>query len=334
MKPKAIGLVELARIAGVSAATVSRALANNPNVADATRARIAALAHTHGFQLNHTASAFRKQRTQAIAVTIPLGHETDQSLSDPFFMALIGPLADALARAGYDMLLSRVIPTGEGWLDALLHSGRADGVIVIGQSNQVDVIEAAARHHRNLLIWGARVGDMAQLTVGTDNVAGGRMAGEHLLRIGRRRLAFLGNPDVPEFAARLAGFRAAIDDAPGDTTQMLLPVHLTNVEAYREIIAFLSENPTPDGIFAASDVIALSAMQAIAERGLSVPDDVAVIGYDDVMIARYANPPLTTVRQDVVAGAQMLVRMLLDRMAGAEVAPVEMVPELVLRGSA
>lgn len=204
-----VGLVELGKIAGVSAATVSRALGGNPGVASGTRERIERLAREHGFRLNHAASALRRKRVQAIGVVIPLGHDADQSLSDPFFMGLIGPLADAIADAGYDLLLSRVIPSGDDWLEDLVVSGRVGGVVIIGQSNQGEVIERAAARHGNIVVWGARGEGSNQITVGTDNLAGGRLAAEHLIASGRKRLAFLGNPAVPEFAARYAGFQAA-----------------------------------------------------------------------------------------------------------------------------
>lgn len=328
-----VGLVEIARIAGVSPATASRALAGNPVVAEATRARIRDLAREHGFRLNQTASALRKQRTGTIGVVVPLGHEAGQALSDPFFMGLIAPLADALTEAGYDLLLSRVIPTDEDWLTDRVESGRVDGTIVIGQSNQIGAIERVAARYKPMVVWGAHVPDANQVTVGTDNVAGGRIAAGHLLERGRSRLAFLGNPDVPEFAARHQGFRAALEQAGRPVADMLLPVHLTTSDSYREMVAFLSDNPPPDGIVAASDVIAMSAMRALAERGLRVPEDVSVVGYDDVDVARYTTPPLTTVRQDLATGARLLVELLVKRMRGEPIAAVQMAPKLIVRGS-
>jgi len=139
---------------------------------------------------------------------------------------------------------------------------------------------------------------------------------------------------VPEFAARRSGFAQAIADAGGRVTEMLLPVHLTTEASYAEIAAFLSANPPPDGIVAASDVIAMSALRALAERGLTVPSDVSVIGYDDIMIAQQTTPPLTTVRQDVARGAALLVDLLFRQMAGDDTEPVAMAPELVLRATA
>ncbi len=329
----AITLADLAKIAGVSVATVSRSLAGHTVIAEATRTRIVALAQEHGFQVNQAARNLRLKRTGAIGVILPLGHEADQHLSDPFFMSLLAPLADAIADRGHDLLLSRVIPNDDRWLDAIVDGGRVDGVIVIGQSNQIEVIERVARRYRPMIVWGAGTSDKTQLTVGTDNIAGGRMAAEHLLAQGRTRLAFFGNTDVPEFAARYAGFEQALRKA-GSGKATLLPVHLTSESSYSAIEEYFGGHPSPDGIVAASDVIAMSALRALAGHGKRVPQDVSVIGYDDVQVAMHTTPPLTTIRQDVGRGAKLMVDMLFRRMEGGEVESVAMQPELILRGSA
>ncbi|MDI1296466.1 MAG: LacI family DNA-binding transcriptional regulator [bacterium] len=334
MKPTPVtSLVELARIAGVSVSTVSRSLSGNPMIARATRERIEALAQAHGFQINRAARNLRLGRTGAIGVVLPLGHETQQHLSDPFFMSLIGPLADALTDRGYDLLLSRVIPADDRWLDRIVDGGRVDGMLLIGQSDQIDTIERVAVRYRPLVIWGAAVDGYAQLTVGSDNVAGGRIAADHLLAQGRRHLAFFGNPDVPEFAARYAGFRAALAQA-GQGEGSLLPAHLTTQASYDAIRAFLARHAPIDGIVAASDVIAMSALRALGDAGMRVPGDVAVVGYDDVMVAAQTSPPLTTIRQDVARGAALMVDLLFDRLAGVDTASVCMTPHLVQRASA
>ncbi len=326
-------LAELAELAGVSTATVSRSLAGSTVIAEATRTRIVALAREHGFQVNQAARNLRLKRTGAIGVVLPLGHEAEQHLSDPFFMSLLGPLADAIADRGHDLLLSRVIPKDDRWLDAIVDAGRVDGVIVIGQSNQIDAIERTAQRYRPMVVWGAASPGKTQITVGSDNVAGGRLAAEHLLAQGRTRLAFFGNIEVPEFAARHAGFQQALVVA-GAVQATLLPMHLTSEASYSAIEAYLAGHPSPDGIVAASDVIAMSALRALASHGKRVPQDVGVIGYDDVLIATHTVPPLTTIRQDVEQGARVIVDLLFRRMAGAEVEPVSMPPELILRGSA
>lgn len=334
MEPKtASNLADLAKLAGVSVATVSRSLAGSSVIKDSTRDRIVALAEEHGFKVNQAARNFRLKKTQAIGVVLPLGHEIDQHLSDPFFMGLLGPIADGLAERGHDLLLSRVIPSDDRWLDAIVDTGRVDGLIVIGQSNQIATIERVAQRYGPIVVWGAHVPGHQQVTVGSDNVAGGRVAAEHLLGQGRTRLAFFGSPDVPEFAARYQGFRQAIEEA-GLAAGTLLPVHLTSEASYAAIAEFLTGNPPPDGVVAASDVIAMSALQVLGERGIRVPQDVGVIGYDDVVIAKYTNPPLTTVRQDVERGATLLVDLLFRRMQGLQSTSISMKPELILRGSA
>ncbi|MEC3909761.1 LacI family DNA-binding transcriptional regulator [Sphingobium sp. CR2-8] len=331
--PRASSLADLAQIAGVSVATVSRSLSGSSVIARATRERIEKLAQEHGFQVNRAARNLRLGRTGAIGVVLPLGHETQQHLSDPFFMSLIGPLADALADRGYDLLLSRVIPTDGQWLDRIVDGGRVDGVLLIGQSDQIDTIERVAARYAPLIVWGAQVDGYAQLTVGSDNVAGGRMAADHLLAQGRRHLAFFGNPDIPEFAARHAGFRTALAQAGMDDGR-LLPAHLTTQASYDAIRAFLADHPPIDGIVAASDVIAMSALRALGDAGLRVPGDVAVVGYDDVMVASQTTPPLTTIRQDVARGAALMVALLFDQLAGTPAVSACMAPQLVLRASA
>jgi DNA-binding LacI/PurR family transcriptional regulator len=326
-------LAELAQLAGVSVATVSRSLAGNPVIAEATRTRIVALAREHGFQVNQAARNLRLKRTGAIGVVLPLGHEAEQHLSDPFFMSLLGPLADAIADRGHDLLLSRIIPKDDRWLDAIVDAGRVDGVIVIGQSNQIDAIERVAQRYRPMIVWGAETPGKTQITVGSDNVAGGRIAAEHLLAQGRSRLAFFGNIEVPEFAARYAGFKQALRGT-GSGQATLLPVHLTSESSYSTIEDYLAGHPSPDGIVAASDVIAMSALRALAAHGKRVPQDVGVVGYDDVLIAMHTTPPLTTIRQDVARGARTMVDLLFRRMEGADVDSVTMPPELILRGSA
>ncbi len=326
-------LAALAKVAGVSIATVSRSLAGNPATAEATRLRVVELARTHGFQINQIARNLRMKRTGAIGVVLPLGHDAAQHLSDPFFMSLLGPLADAVADRGYDLLLSRVIPTDDQWLDAIVDGGRVDGVIVIGQSDQLHIIERVATHYQPMVVWGAKVAGNCQVTVGSDNDRGGWLAARHLLAQGRQRLAFFGNPDVPEFAARYDGFqRAVIEAGRGEPT--LVPLHLTSDASYAGIHEFLSGNNQPDGVVAASDVIAMSTLRVLAERGMTVPRDVGVIGYDDILIAMHTTPPLTTIRQDVIHGAEMMVDLLFRRINGEDAASVTMPPELILRGSA
>ena len=329
---KVNSLVELARLAGVSPGTVSRALSDTGMISKATRERIKALALEHDFRPNPLARNLRTKRTGAIGVVLPLGHEANQHVSDPFFMTILGLLADQLTERGYDLLLSRVIPHNDRWLSDIIDSGRVDGVLVIGQSNQAHVLDSVAARYRPMVVWGANMDDHRHCTVGSDNVMGGRIAARHLVDAGCKKISFLGDAAAPEFGQRLAGVQATLA-AAGVAPAIALPVHLTADTAHEIILAYLAGDKIPDGIIAASDIIAMSALRALSERGIAVPEKVQVVGYDDIFVAEHTSPPLTTVRQNLVMGAQLMVDMLFKRMAGEETASVSMPPELIIRGS-
>lgn len=326
-------LSELADLAGVSVSTVSKSLSNRGYVSEATKARIRDLADRHGFQINRTAQSLKRGRNDAVAVVLPLGHESAQTFSDPFFITLIGHLADTLSARGNELVLSKVVPAGPGWLAAVARSGRVDGIIVIGQSDQDDELARVAHGYAPVVVWGQQRGEQGYCSVGTDNRAGGRLAAERLIASGRRRLSFVGMTDIPEIAARHQGFVDACMTA-GIAVDGHLPAHLTGEAAYEIVAEALDAGLDADGLVAASDVIAMSAMRALAERGRVVPDDVAVVGYDDVNLAAYTTPPLTTIRQDLRAAAGHLVDLLFRRMAGEDTASLSMPPQLVVRGSA
>lgn len=326
------GLAEIAAEAGVSMSTVSRALAGNEMIAAATRTRIAQIAVQRGFQINQAGRSLRLRRTHAIGLVLPLGHERGQQLSDPFFNAMLGYLADAVVARGYDLLLSRVIPVDDGWLDRLAASGRVDGLVLIGQSDQTETLDRIAGSYEPLVVWGAHDTAHIHCTVGSDNLLGGQMAAEHLISNGCRRLAYLGNPSVPEIGQRWAGVQAACADA-GLEQPRLLPVHLTIDEAYAMITDCLQGPLLPDGIVAASDVVAMAAIRALGERGLRIPHDVAVVGYDDVALAAHTAPPLTTIRQPIEEGAAIMVDILFKRLAGERAGSVVLTPKLIRRGT-
>ena len=327
-------ITELAQLAGVSPGTVSRALAGKALVNPQTRDRIQALAREHGFRLNQMASRLRTQRTGAIGVVFPLGHESRQHISDPFFMSLFGHLADALTESGHDIMLSRVIPGDTEWLDRIVDSGMLDGALVIGQSDQSAVIDAVAERYLPLVVWGSHRPGQVHCTVGVDNRLGGRLAAQRLIDVGKTRLAFLGETRGPEIADRLAGVRDAIGDR-GDITLQTVPTPLSS-EAIAEMVAHqLTElGDHIDGIVAGSDVIAMMVLRILHERGLSVPETIAVVGFDDLPLAERTVPQLTTIRQDVATGARAMVAALMDRIAGESTDPIVLQPELIVRESA
>lgn len=327
-------ITDLARIAGVSPGTVSRALAGKSLVNTKTREKIEAIAREHGFRPNQMASGLRRQKTGVIGVVIPLGHDTRQQISDTFFMTLLGFLADELTAHGYDLMLRRVVPeTDADWLDRFIGSGMIDGVIVIGQSDQFERIEDVADGYNPMVVWGNHNEGQRHCVVGTDNRLGGRLAAERLIAAGARHLAFLGDTGPMEFAARFAGAQDAARRL--GVSLIALPTHLSPDRAGEEIERHLAAHAGAiDGIFAATDTLASLCLTALRERGLAVPDDVRLVGFDDLPIARQTVPPLTTIRQDIAAGARGLVQLLLRRLAGEETESLILPPQLMIRQSA
>ena len=327
-------MADIARLAGVSASTVSRALAGSSLVAAKKRDEIVRLARERGYVVNSTARNLRLQRTQAVSVIIPLGHETSQPLTDPFFMEMLGHLADSITQRGYGMFLQKVVPPMDDWLPQLIGSHKSDGIIVIGQSTEHAALEAAAANYKPLVVWGGHLAHQSYCTVGTDNVGGALAAVEHLIQLGRRRIVFLGDPAIPEIGLRYEGYRLAHERAPRlRVLPHIVPAHLTADTAYEAMRAFIGEAGNFDAVFGATDVIAMSAVRAITAAGLAVPRDVAVVGFDDIVLASHANPPLTTVRQDLRRGAQTLVELLFRRMEGEDTPSATMPAELVVRES-
>jgi DNA-binding LacI/PurR family transcriptional regulator len=327
-------MADIARLAGVSASTVSRALAGSPLVAARQRAEIVRLARERGYVINATARNLRLQRTQAVSVIIPLAHETSQPLSDPFFMEILGHLADCITQRGYGMFLQKVVPPMDDWLSQLIASHKSDGIIVVGQSTEHAALEAAAVRYKPLVVWGGHFARQSYCTVGSDNVGGALAAVQHLMQTGRRRIVFLGDRAIPEIGLRHEGYRLAHERAGRrHASSHIVPTHLTAEAAYEAMRAFISTGTEFDAVFAATDVTAVSAVRAITAAGMAVPRDVAVVGFDDIVLAAHANPPLTTVRQDLQRGAHTLVDLLFRRMAGEDAPSATMPAELVIRES-
>ncbi|MEQ5786951.1 LacI family DNA-binding transcriptional regulator [Erythrobacter sp. NFXS35] len=326
-------ITDLARLAGVSPGTVSRALAGKSLVNAKTREKIEAIAREHGFRPNQMASGLRRQKTGVIGVAIPLGHDVRQQISDTFFMTLLGHLADELTLEGYDLMLRRVVPEDDAdWLDRFIGSGMIDGVIVIGQSDQFARIEDVADGYLPMVVWGNHQQGQRHCVVGTDSRLGGRMAAERLIAAGARRIAFVGDTTPIEFAARFAGAEDVAQRMGADI--VALPTHLSPDRASDEIARHLAAaDGRIDGIFAATDTLAALCLTALRERGIAVPEAVRLVGFDDLPIASQTVPPLTTVRQDIAAGARGMVQLLLRRLAGEETESLVLPPQLVIRQS-
>ncbi|MBB6253772.1 LacI family DNA-binding transcriptional regulator [Nitrospirillum iridis] len=334
VKAGVVKMDDIARMAGVSKSTVSRALSGSPLVNEETRVRIQALVESHSYRVDTRAQGLRKGQTRTIAVVIPLLHEHDQPISDPFFLELLGHIADAVADHGYDLLLSKIGPGRASGMTDLVDTGRVDGLIAIGQSTAHLGLEQLAARNLPLVVWGAQLADQHYVTVGSDNRAGAERAVSHLIAQGRRRIVFLGQRSVPEMRLRHDGYVAALE-AAGITPDPALdvPTRFASAAALTAMRSLLCGGASFDAVFACSDVIAISAIRALQDQGLTVPEDVAVVGYDDIQMAAFYNPALTTVRQDTATGGRLLVDLLFAQIAGRSARSVMLPTELVVRAS-
>lgn len=335
-KPAAT-MADIAKVAGVSVSTVSRALSGSTLVASAKVDEILRVAREAGYVVNATARNLRLKRTQTIGVVVPLAHEAGQPLTDPFLSQMLIHLADEITVRGYGMFLQKVLTSGKDWLQHLVASGRADGFIVIGQSTERETLQTVGEAYLPLVVWGGQLVGDSYCTIGTDNRGGTRAVTEHLLATGRKRLVFLGNPRMPELGLRYAGYAEAVTEAATQNPEIApprsVPVHLTATGAYDAVHELIGSGLDFDGLVCASDVIALSALRALTSRGLNVPQDVAVTGYDDIPLAAHANPSLTTVHQDLPLAAATLVERLFRRMDGHNLPSITLPSRVVVRES-
>lgn len=327
---------DIAHKAGVSQATVSRALRDSPLVNPDTRERIQRIAREMNYQVDRRAAGLRSQQTNTLALLIFEDSTTDDSQINPFFLSLLGNITRAAARRDYDVLVS-FQQLSKDWHYEYEVSNRADGIILLGYGDYISFTDKLAKlleEDAHFVIWGASA--PKGHTVACDNFEGGRIATRHLLDCGRRNIAFLGGTgeSSPEMKERFEGYCEALKAAgiePAAALQFDAESRETaGIEATRQL---LESGQACDAIFAASDLIAVGAIRCLHKAGVKVPDEVAVVGFDDIPAASYLSPALTTVRQDTKEAAEVLVSKILRLINGEAVQSRRIPPSLVVRGS-
>ncbi len=282
--------------------------------------------------------AARHAETRTIGLVLPMGHQTGLRMTDNFMMEMISRLTEDVVGRGYDLLLSKITSPRDGWLADLVRAGRFDGLLMLGQSDQHAAINALAPHYLPMVVWGERMPAQTYCSIGVDNVYGGRMATEHLLGLGRKHIRFLGPVDVPEIDSRYRGYLQAMSQAPltmlqsGMVTEAIA-CSFMHESAYAATHEALSRGEKIDALFCASDVIAGGARMALIESRLRIPDDIALVGFDDVAMAQNMSPPLSTIKQDLDIAARTMVDLLFRRITGEET-PSSVIPaRLMVRES-
>jgi DNA-binding LacI/PurR family transcriptional regulator len=315
---------DLAKLAGVSKITVSRALRDSPLVTEETRQKVRAIAEAQGYRFNVSARNLRMGRSYSVAVVVEMTPAKGRPMSDPYPMELLGGITQELTTAGYSVVL-----TSKQLLDTAPVQG-ADGLILLGQGSHGEAVKTLRKTKLPLVVWGAPEPDSNTIVVGSDNRKGGASVAQRFIELGRKKLVFLGDVDHAEVQERCAGF---IDAMGGQgTVHIIRPKAFTFEAGFDCISALLKKKGQAfDGVFAASDLLAMGAIRALAERNLRVPEIVSVIGYDDTPGAASFVPPLTSVHQYLRDGGVLLAKKMLDLMNGKPVASETLPTTLTVR---
>jgi len=329
---------DIADLAGVSQATVSRALRNSPLVRQETRERIQQIARELNYFVNRNAAGLRTHQSNTIALLLFDETGGAEAQINPFFLTMIGYITRAAARMGYDVLVSLQQLTDD-WHIEYQASHRADGLILLGYGDYVgyrEKLDALAAANTRFIIYGPIVKDQPGHSLGCDNETGGSAATKHLISLGRNRIVILGDTSRrhPEFASRYVGYARACQQAGLDLAPEL-KVHADNTEelSYAAMQQLIRSGRSFDAVFAVTDVLAIGAMRALADAGLQVPDDVSVVGFDDLPRAAFVTPALTTVQQNIREAGEGLVTAIAGLIEGEPVESIQMAPRLIIRDS-
>jgi DNA-binding LacI/PurR family transcriptional regulator len=327
-------LDQVARVAGVSRATASRVFSGNPAVSAEARAAVERAAVELGYVPNRAARSLAAGRSESVGVVIP--EPGSRVFLDPLLPRLLGGIGAELSASGLQMVLFAPQSAADvARLEQYLIGGHVDAVLLLAL-HESDTLPSRLLARGVPMVFGGRPRQTLDVSfVEVDNQAGGRAATEHLIAQGRRRIAHLTGPsNVPSTRERLQGFREAMWNA-ALRSDMVDGGELDRDAGEMAMGRLLALGHEVDAVFAASDAMAAGAMWALQVLGRRVPDDVAVIGFDDSPIASATQPPLSSVKQPVEEMGRQMARLVLSMTAvrGQSAKQLVLSPELAVRES-
>ncbi len=304
---------QIAERASVSAATVSHVINNTRYVSDEVRARVDAAVAALGYVPNAVARSLRMQGTQTLGMMIP-------NICNNFFAELVRAVEDECYRQGYSLILcnSEDDPAKQIAYLRILMSKRVDGLVVISSGRDDDLRALLATTWLPLVIVDREIEGVSADLVEVDHEHGGYLAARHLLDLGHRHIAAIGGPsDLIVSRQRIFGFERALREAGiphrGD---YLVNANFTTQGGYEAARRLLALAKRPTGVFACNDLLALGAIHAIREARLSVPEDISIVGFDDIALAAFVSPRLTTIRQPKQRIGELAAQLLIGRIKG------------------
>ncbi|MGI5524156.1 LacI family DNA-binding transcriptional regulator [Micromonospora sp. CA-259024] len=327
-------LEAVAARAGVSRATVSRVVNGSTTVAEPIREAVTRAVAELGYVPNLAARSLVTQRTDSVALVMPEA-ATRVFSDDQVFPGIIRGVSQELEAADKQLVLMLAgSPAGHQRVERYTTGRHVDGVLFASLHGADPLPGTLARLGIPVVCSGRPLGDVPVPYVDVDHVGGVTAAVRHMIDSGRRWIATIAGPqDMVAGIERLSGYRTTVAEA--GLPELVAVGDFTRESGAAAMHRLLTEHPDLDGVFAASDLMAHAALRTLREAGRRVPEDVAVVGFDDIETAAYTEPPLTTVRQPIVELGRQMTRQLLRLAAGETIEPVVMLPtELILRDSA
>ncbi|GKS75167.1 substrate-binding domain-containing protein [Acidovorax sp. SUPP950] len=324
---------DVARRAEVSVTTVSHVVNGTRHVSAEGRARVEAAIRELGYVPSAIARSLKRNHTRTLGMLIP-------NSSNPYFAEVVHSVEDRCFGAGYNLILCNTNDEAQRQASYLqvLAERRIDGLIVVSTGHDATL----ARQLENLSIPTVLVDREIEVPqppcdlVETAHAQGGRLATRHLLDLGHRRIACIGGPQgLAPSEQRIAGWREALAEAGASSEGMLSHGNFTSQSGYEAMQALFRAPSAPSAVFVCNDLMAMGALCAANERQLRIPDALSVVGFDDIELAAFTSPPLTTVAQPKLRIGTLAVDMLLERIDGKRQEPRQMLlqPELRVRAS-
>ena len=325
---------DIAARAGISYATVSRALNGKYGVSQKTRDKVLALAKEMGYRPNAIAQGLVNRTTMTVGLIIP-------DITSPFYPRLALGIEDRLLKAGYNLFLCNTSWNADRERDYLnnLIQKQVDGIIISSLAHYAEEIEHLIPPDMPLVYVSSFPENTKRSYVLIDNIKGADMAVSHLLSRKRRKIAFIGSQqEYHSLEDRLSGYRKALKRAGLEVAEDLVVLDKFQEQSgYKIIRELLEKGNVPDGVFAENDLIAMGVIQGVQDSGFRVPEDVAVIGFDDIPIASHPDIQLSTIHQPKFRigtyAAEMLLHQLEHEPAERVVERMTLQPELIVRRS-
>jgi LacI family transcriptional regulator len=323
---------EVAKKAGVSSTSVSHVLNNTRFVSEDVRERVNAAKRELNYRPNALARSLRRGETHTLGLILP-------DSANPFFAEVGHAIESAAFALGYSVILCNTEndENKERLYTEVLENKQLDGIIFVGAGENREAISEIAQNGLPLVVVDRDMGSLELDTVTTENYQGGLLATQHLLSLGHQIIGCITGPsNITPSAERVTGYRAALQQAGIEVVESLLArgdFHAPS--GYSAAMLLLQQTPRPTAIFVCNDMMAIGALRAAAQLGLRAPEDIAIVGFDDIQLASYTTPSLTTVVQPKQEIGQLAVKLLFERMSDPSLPPRHTIlsTQLIIRES-